>query len=515
MILSKLHKILIFKSRHPDRLTATIPTAKKFEHEGQTLVAVPHRIDEVRVLRNMGYAVAPSPVKFYYDWPGRYPKPFHAQEATTEFVTLNSRGFILNELGTGKTLALLWAFDYLRRLGKVRKLLVIAPLSTLERTWADEVFSSFPEWRVNVLHGSKERRLKLLNDDADVYVINHDGIKVIADEIIAKPDLDMICIDEIATFRNAQTELWKAANRVIAGRPRVYGMTGTPTPEEPADAWAQCRLLAPERVPKYFGLFRDSVMVKKGQFKWLARAGANDIVAEAMQPAVRFKRSDCTDLPPCLYQTREVAMTPAQADAYRDMLTRLKMEFAGQQVLAVNQAVKLGKLLQIGQGCAYGRNGVEVMLPTEPRIKETVEIIRQAGAKVIVFVTFTAALKYVAEELAKHFTVAIISGQVSAAKRAKIFKEFQDGRDPHVLVAQPDAMSHGLTLTRANTIIWYGPTHSNETYEQANGRITRPGQKLSQLIVHLEASPAERKVFSRLQNKQKMQGLLLDLLRDA
>jgi SNF2 family DNA or RNA helicase len=87
--------------------------------------------------------------------------------------------------------------------------------------------------------------------------------------------------------------------------------------------------------------------------------------------------------------------------------------------------------------------------------------------------------------------------------------------DPHIIVAQPAAMSHGLTLTAANTIIWYAPYPSLDVYEQANARIVRPGQTRTTLICNVEATPVERKIYQRLRDRQKLQGLLLDLLTRA
>jgi SNF2 family DNA or RNA helicase len=83
-----------------------------------------------------------------------------------------------------------------------------------------------------------------------------------------------------------------------------------------------------------------------------------------------------------------------------------------------------------------------------------------------------------------------------------------------VLVAQPAAMSHGLTLTAASTIVWYAPVTSHDVYQQANARITRPGQKLTQFIVHLEGTEVERRIYKRLQGKEKMQGLLLETVKE-
>jgi SNF2 family DNA or RNA helicase len=485
-----------------------IPSARTFTFRGRELVAVPHRLDEVRVLRNLGFA-APSPILHHYKWPGRH-DPFHAQRKTAEFLTLHQRAFVLNDMGTGKTLAALWAFDYLRRIKKARKMLVIAPLSTLERTWADEVFENFPHLRVAIVHGDKARRLKMLADDGyDIWVINHHGITVVEQALIAKR-FDVVVVDEGATFRNSQTKLWKTLARVVHGIGRIWWMTGTPMPNAPTDVWAQCRIVNPDRVPHFFGKFRDMVMKAQGPFRWLPRPGATDTAHEAMQPAIRYTRDQCIDLPECMTVTREVAMTDEQTKAYKQMLSTLIMEYQGGQVTAVNEAVKLSKLIQIACGVVYGKGGQEIVLPNAPRIAEVLRIIEEAHTKTIVFVPYKSVLRYVAEEMAKAgLTVGIISGDVSASERARIFHEFQKG-DLGVLVAQPAAMSHGLTLTAANTIIWYGPTMSNETYVQANARITRPGQKHNQFIVNIEASAVERGAFKRLVNKQKMQGLFLE-----
>lgn len=523
MLIHKGTKKIVLKLKDPARVTSVIPTAKPFEMDGARYVAVPFRLDEVRVLRNLGIR-APSPLKYLYDYP-RHPKikdPFFAQKETAEFLTLHPKAFVLNDLGTGKTLSALWARDFLARQGLVNVTLVISPLSTLERTWADEVFQNFPETSVAILHGAKDLRLKRLNAGADILLINHHGIKVLEKELtdlVAKGVINLIVVDEIATFRNAQAQLYKCLKRIIAKCPRVWGLTGTPTPNSPTDAWAQIKLLSPERVPTYFSGFRDQVMQQFGQFKWLPRADATEIVADAMQPSIRFKREDCIDLPPAIYQDREVELTPEQAKAYRDMMAKLAAEMAeGGQVLAVNEAVKMSKLIQIACGVVYGKGGEEFVLPNKPRIDAVKEVIEQAGSKVIIFVPYKNVLRYVADELAAEYgvgDVAVISGDVSATKRGEIFRAFQTQGSPRILVAQPAAMSHGLTLTAASTIVWYSAVTSQETYSQANGRITRPGQRQTQFIIHIEGSPVERKCYRRLQDKKKMEGALLEMIREG
>ena len=211
MLIWKKKKALLLKSREPDRITNVIPTAKQFTVKGVPYVAVPHKLTETKVLRNLGYE-PPAPIREYYDWPGRY-KPFDAQREAAAFLSMYDRAFNLSELGTGKSLASLWAYDYLRSVGHLHKVLVVSPLSTLERTWADEVFQHFPHLEYAVLHGSKDKRIKLLNTDVDVYIINHDGLQIIEPLLADRPDIDLIIIDEIAqAARNAGTDRWKAIN---------------------------------------------------------------------------------------------------------------------------------------------------------------------------------------------------------------------------------------------------------------------------------------------------------------
>jgi len=133
-----------------------------------------------------------------------------------------------------------------------------------------------------------------------------------------------------------------------------------------------------------------------------------------------------------------------------------------------------------------------------------------------VFVPFVSSVAKVTKYLETHgITVECIYGDVPKSARDRIFSAFQNTDDPRVLVAQPAAMSHGLTLTAANTIIWYAPIFSSDIYEQACARITRPGQTMAQLIVNIEGSPIEQRAYDRLRNKQKMQGILLSMVEDA
>lgn len=515
MLIHKKSKHMVLNLRDPDKVLNYIPTARNLVYKGHNLVAVPHREDEVKVLRNLGFE-APHPMTYYYDWPGLY-QPYAHQRATAEFLVMNPRSYCLNGMGSGKTVSVLWAMDFLRKSKRIRKALIVAPLSTLERTWGDEIFRHFTTMEFAVLHGSRDKRIKLAKlEHPDVFIINHDGLKCKDTMKVLKDrgDIDLIVLDESAVMRNSKTDRFRALLEFQHGVPYLWALTGTPTPNAPTDAWAQCKLVTPGTVPPYFYKFQMAVMQKTGPFGWRPMPNAMQVVYEVMQPSIRFATKDCIDLPETIYVSREVPLEKEQEKAYNQMMSALSTEIAGSQITAVNQAVKLGKLLQILVGSVYTQNGEEVVVPSKARIDLVREVIAESEGKVIVFVPYTSALEKLAEELRKEYAVEIIHGGTSKTQRDRIFGAFQKTNVPRVLVANPGAMSHGLTLTEASTIVWFGPTHSNEIFEQANARIVRPGQKRRTVIVQIEATNTERRIYDRLRKKGSMQGLLLDLVRD-
>lgn len=512
MYVVKNPKVVVLDVDNPHRVLNSIPTAKPFKLKGRSFVGVPHRPDEVRVLRNLGIP-APPPISYHYDWPGRF-KPYKHQHETAAFMTLHRRCIVLNQIGTGKTNSALWAADYLLEVGAAKKVLIISPLSTLERVWGDAIFVGFPKRRHVVLHGTAAKRHKLLHSDADYYIINHDGFRVIAEE--ADGMFDLIIVDEAAVLRNPSTSRFKVFRNFMRtnGHARLWLMTGTPTPNEPTDAWALAKLIDSPTVPDTYGRFKNMVMIKTGQYSWAPRPESTDIVLQVLQPAVRYTRDECFDLPPTVEQRRQVKLTKEQTEAYKTMVKDLVVETKSKTISAANEAIKLQKLVQIACGIAYSEGGEEVELDCRPRIETVKEVIEEVGDKVIIFAPLTSILGMLQRELSKHWTTAVINGAVPASKRNQIFRAFQEDSDPHVLIAHPATMSHGLTLTAASTIIWYGPITSNEVYVQANGRIERIGKTKSSNVVHIQACEVESRMYSRLASKQKMQGLLLDLIKN-
>ena len=456
----------------------------------------------------------PSPMSRDYDWPGTF-KPFEHQKVTAEFLSINRRAFCFNEAGTGKTSSALWAADYLMKQGEIKRVLVICPLSIMHSAWQDDVFSTCMHRSVAIAHGASNKREKIIdNKDYEIVIINYDGVGIVR-ENIAKGEFDLIIIDEANAYKSPSTIRWKTLAKLITPETRLWLMTGTPAAQSPLDAFGLAKLVCPHRVTKFSAAWRDKVMYQITRFKWVPKKTAKDDVFKALQPAIRFSKEDCLDLPEVMYQTREVPLTPVVQRYYKSLKEQFLIEAAGEQISTVNAAANLSKLLQISGGAVYTDKKEVVEFDIRPRLSALDEVLDQTEHKVLVFVPFRHTIEVVGRHLNKQgISTEIINGSVSANDRARIITQFQSLDDPRVLIIQPQSASHGVTLTRADTIVFWSPVISVETYLQCIARIDRYGQKNKMTVVHIQGSDVERKMYAMLQGKVDLHTKLVDLYRE-
>lgn len=505
-------------------VTNLFPEARRMSIHGRDTLLLPHQPAQTFMLRKMGYDV-PAPILTNYDWPHPPGKPpFDVQKKTCALLTMSERAYVLNGMGTGKTKGALWAWDYLKGNKLANKVLIVAPLSTLKFTWAREAFETLPHRKVSVLHGPKEKRIERLKDpEVNIFIINHDGVKVIHEELlklITLKVIDTLVIDELAVFRNPKSELTKLFMKLAPKLKWVWGMTGSPMPNKPTDVWAQAQIVTPWTVNKRFTHFRQEVMeqpTQKATFLWVPRANAVDTAFKALQPSVRFSLDDVVELPPLVQRTIDVEMGPNQKKVYLSLAKHCYAAFQNKEITAANAGVVLSKLLQVSTGWVYSKDkGSVVALDNSERVKAMLDIVMDADRKVIVFAPFKHALAGISAALhGEGVDHAIVSGDTSVGRRGEIFNAFQNTSKYHTLAAHPECMAHGLTLTAAATIIWFGPIFDQEIYNQANHRIIRVGQTSKQQLIHLQSTPAEKKAYAMLWGKQSMQGALLELFEQS
>jgi SNF2 family DNA or RNA helicase len=215
------------------------------------------------------------------------------------------------------------------------------------------------------------------------------------------------------------------------------------------------------------------------------------------------------------YVKRRVEMTAQQKKYYNILKNRMVMEAAGEEITSVNAAVNMNKLLQISCGAVYSDSGEAIEFDIKNRYNVLTEVIEESSQKVLVFVPFKHIINILADKLAEDgITTEIIQGDVPVNKRTDIFHRFQTTPNPKVLVIQPQAAAHGVTLTAANTVVWWGPVSSLETYAQANARVHRSGQRHPSTVVQLQGSGVESHVYSLLDNKIDIHTKIVDLYKE-
>ena len=800
-------KALLLRTTNPQQITDHVRKSKVINQEGDEYdVAVNWGLDEAQALAALSVGEVPSPILRDYQWTGRF-TPFAHQKETASFLTLHPKAFCFSEAGTGKTAAAIWAADYLMRLGRIKRVLVLCPLSIMKSAWQQDLFKFAMHRSCAVAHGSAATRKKIINAGAEFVVINFDGLAtvkedaiaagfdlIIADEcfvagtpaqtpggpvpidtiqagdfvvtssgpqrvarviqrtasaivevstsdghkirctpehpfftdagwvrardltgrvlvdthalrgmrrgvLCADPDagmapgarqralgdnlLEILRTEEMArgqpgeerpsvpapgtagettagsqalagdegqnigyasrkgaqaprawwqraghdscggdasadpapgmgmelpgsvgeeaarlsyvlqarlrgpteeagfgggrglthgkcaesagqeeggeaggirvesvthielsgtvpvynldvegtpnyfvgdgllvhnctAYKNAQTARWKVLRDVALHSKWLWMMTGTPAAQSPLDAYGLAKLVNPDALPRYWGAYRDQVMYKVTQFKWAPKKSARDVVHRVLQPAIRFEKAQCLDLPPVLHVERDAPLTPMQTAYYAKLKNQMRFEAADESVTAVNAATSINKLLQISGGAVYTDTGEVVEFDISNRMNVVLEAIEEAAHKVLVFVPFTHTIELLRDTLTKHkISCDVLNGAVPMNRRSQIIEDFQKKPDPHVLLIQPQAAAHGLTLTAADTVIWYAPVTSVETYLQANARIDRPGQKNNMTVVHIQGSDVEAKLYAMLRMGIVNHTKIVDLYRRA
>lgn len=505
------NKALLLKAPDPSVITSNITKSAVVE---KNIVAVRWGLKESQTLASLGFD-APSPMLRDYKWTGKH-TPFEHQKTTASFLSLRKRAFCFNEQGTGKTASVIWTADYLMKRGLVKRVLVLCPLSIMKSAWQKDLFTFAMHRSCSVAHGTSTQRRKIIKAGAEFVIINFDGLAVVADEIM-DGGFDLIVVDEANAYKNAQTNRWKVFNKILkATDPRLWMLTGTPAAQSPVDAYGLAKMVNPEGCPRSFTDFRAAVLTKITNFKWVPKPTSPAYVHNLLQPAIRFEKKDCLDLPEVTHIDREAPLTAQQVKYYNQLKNEMLLEADGEEVSAVNAATKINKLLQISGGAVYTDTGEVLEFDVSNRLSAVLEVIEEASNKVLVFVPFTHTIALLKERLEQEgISCGVINGSVSVNKRSELVDQFQANKNPHVLIIQPQAASHGLTLTAADTIIWYAPVTSVETYLQANARINRPGQKNAMTIVHICGSDVEAKLYTMLQNNIAHHEKIIDLYREV
>ena len=367
-----------------------------------------------------------------YNWPMMLDsmKPYQHQKESTYFKLANPRCYDLSDLGTGKTLSSLWAADFLLINKKIKRVLVVSPLSTLQSVWGGELYRHFRHRSFGIAHGSKQVRASVIASDKTFVIINHDGVVMMERELMAA-NFDLIIIDELTAFKRHTTNRSKAMKRVAQRAKGVWGLTGAPTPNGPVEAYGQALVVNPSNpfIPPSYSQYRMRVEYQFGPHMWMPKDGAEKEVHKILQPAIRYERDKCIDIPPCVYENLVIEFSAEQKTVYAEMKEQLLYEYKQGLITAVNAGVKMSKLLQIAAGSVKNDKGDILHLDSSNRDEAIWEIFEESGKrKLIVFAAFRASIEHLVNFFTKKGAkTASIFGGTPLSLRSKLIQDFQDG----------------------------------------------------------------------------------------
>lgn len=513
--------------------------------------AVPNRLQCLQVLAWYRWPVPMAMTDQNYDWPIEPGKtPLAHQKLYANFTVLHPRMFNLGDPGTMKTLATLWAMDFQMLDAKEKfKALIVAPLTILETTWVKAIYRNFLGRRTfEILTGTPERRLQKLESNVDIYIVNHDGIKVgahirrkvdpryprqkrieldgFAAAIAARDDIKLIIIDEAHGFGDPSSARSGVANMLfgVGKRPMLKQLTGTPNATAPTDCYGMAKL-SNNAFGKSWTGFRMETMVKITEFKWVPQKDGYDKARRILTPAIRFSLDEIWDGPPMTIQRRKVELTESQKTEMKRLKNELQViASSGHAISAANEAAARQKLIQLSLGAIYDGDHVAHLIDASPRYRELEEIIESTERKVVVFVPITSAVHLVVKYLRETWKrkklpwkCDFINGEVKAGKeRDAVINEFVSDPEFKAVIADPQTATEGINeFVIADTVVWFGATDRAKAWIQGNARVRRPGQCFPSVCFQLVSTSLEEEIFNRLETNTSMQGLMLQAVREG
>lgn len=416
--------------------------------------------------------------------------------------------------GTGKTRAHLELFNRRAEAGDSDKLLVVCPRSLMVPAWAHDIRTFFGD-KYKVAVATAANRQEALGSDADIYIINTDGVKALAKESRTVSqrrfgDKASLVIDEATAFKNPQSMRSKAARQLSSFFAFRANLTGTPNPNTVMELWHQQLLVdGGQRLgSNYYALrnqLQDSIP-QNGFMRWVDKPEAVELVHLLIKDmTIRHDFDQVMDIPETTNRYLYFDLEPKLLNQYQAMEAAGLLELEGADVTAINAAVQVNKLLQIASGAVYSAHGATNFLNSQ-RYELISDLVDERDHS-IVFFSWEHQRRFLADVFAKRkYDFAVIDGSVPDTQRNKIVEDFQKGRYKELLL-HPKTGAHGLTLTKARTVIWASPRYEADYFEQGIHRVRRGGQTQQTENIMLCANETrEDAVYEALQGKiTKMQ----------
>lgn len=437
------------------------------------------------------------------------------QKYAVRYIWEHRRCAILLSMGLGKTVIALTAVKELIDEGEIRKVLVVAPRRVAGITWPAEIekFDHLSGLTYSVIVGDEKKRLKALDKDVSVYIVNRDAVMWLAEQ--KHPDFDMIIIDELSSFKNHRTKRFQSMMKLRRTAGRIVALTGTPSSNGLMDLWAEFKVIDNgERLGCYIGQYRNRYFIPDKSngyviYSYRPKYGAEEMIYEAISDiTISMKSIDHLDMPDLVSERYPVMLSRREKRIYEDMKKDYVIESGGGHITAVNAGVLSGKLMQLANGAVYDDAGGTMTIHDRKldALEDLIESVN--GRPVLIAYWYAHDQRRITERLDR------IGIRHSVLDSDRSIREWNEGRLPVALI-HPASAGHGLNLQYGGSaLIWYGLTWSLELYQQTNARLWRQGQKDTVVIMHIIASGTiDEHIMEALESKDRTQASLIDALR--
>lgn len=438
----------------------------------------------------------------------------------------------LFEMGCGKTLTTIAVAGALYNLGKIDRVLVVAPTSVCS-VWPHDLnqFATFP-WEARVLLGDKKKRLKALNELENwpfkalrIAVINYESThrEGIFEALAAyKPDL-IVC-DESQRIKNPSAAQSKALHKLGDAAPFRMILSGTPVQNNAVDLYSQYRFLDPAVYGANFYAFKNRycIMGGYGQHQIVGYRNMDELVEKEHSVAYRVTKEECLDLPQQTFINRYVQFTDAEQAIYEQLRKSSFLELeTGENVTATTILTMYLRLMQLTGGFLTADESTRPKQVNTAKLDALTDIVDDyvvdAGKKLVIFARFRAEIAAIENLLRlRKIQYGSIYGDVPMEERGKIVEDFQTNPDTKVFVAQIQTAGLGITLHAASTAVFYSYDYNYANYAQALARIHRIGQRLPVTYIHLVVDGSiDEKILAALENKEDMAKTVVDSWREV
>lgn len=438
--------------------------------------------------------------------------PHDYQKYAIEYIKSHPVTALFLDMGLGKTVTTLTAIrDLMYDTFEVRRVLVVAPLRVARDTWPEEIrkWDHLKDLTCSVVVGTVAERRRALQKDADIYIVNRENLAWLYQN--SRLDFDMVVLDELSSFKNAQSKRFKAMKAMRPKVKRIVGLTGTPSGNGLMDLWAEFRLLdMGERLGKYISQYRNLYFKpdkRNGMvvYSYKPLPGAEAVIYHQIADiTVSMKAADYLKMPELVSVAKEVTLSEKEKKRYDELKKSLVLELPGGEVTVANAASLTMKLSQMANGAIYAddKNVVGIHDRKLDALEDLVESAN--GQPVLVAYWF----KHDKDRIQKWM-------EARELKEPQDFADWNAGKIPVALI-HPASAGHGLNLQQGGSIlIWFGLTWSLELYQQTNARLWRQGQQSRTVIIqHLVAKGTiDERILKVLEHKDGTQAALIDAVK--